>query len=94
MLENNTPPVLMDVNDIAASFRFTKPTARRFIWKELSPLGGVVKVGSRLMVQAWAVNKWLRQHSVQETPEILAQRAKRYAAQREQMNLRHGKEPV
>jgi hypothetical protein len=94
MLENNTPPVLMTVQDVAAALRVTKPTARRFIWKQLSPLGGVVKIGSRLLVQAWAFNKWLRHHSVQETPEVIAQRAQRYAIQREQMARRHAKETV
>jgi len=92
MLENNSGPVLLTVMDIAATLHLSKMGARHFVWRELEPLGGVVKVGNKLLVQAWALNKWLRTHTAKMDDAAMEKKRVRYAAQTEVLRRINAKE--
>lgn len=62
--ESDKAPHLLTIEELGAMLRLTKASARSFAWRELVKLGGVIKVGARLMVHTWAVNRWLESNKI------------------------------
>lgn len=85
--ENDKTPHLLTIEELGAMLRLTKQSARLFVWRELVQVGGVVKIGGRLFVHNWAVNRWLEANKITpDNPRVV--RAKETHAK----NVARGKE--
>lgn len=57
--EINAVPVLLTLKECQAILRFSRVTTKKWVARYCLPIGGVLKVGQRYMVHAWAINRGL-----------------------------------
>jgi len=61
-------PHLLSVFDLAGIFHMRPRATRKWIRQHITPRGGTVRLGNRIMVHTWALNEALDAHIWKPAP--------------------------
>ena len=65
---DDTTPNLLTIQEVGALIRLRYPAARKWVRNHVTPIGGTVRVGNKLLVHAWALNEVLDQKKQKVKP--------------------------